>query len=45
MCSEEIAGPVDNIIPVDAKVPGCAVRPEDILSGVVAALPLLLNAK
>jgi energy-converting hydrogenase B subunit M len=43
--SEEIAGPVDKIIPVDAKVPGCAVRPEDILSGVVAALPLLLNAK
>jgi energy-converting hydrogenase B subunit M len=38
-------GPVDNIIPVDAKIPGCAVRPEDILSGVVSALPLLLNAK
>ncbi|MEG3224892.1 MAG: hypothetical protein BME94_05015 [Methanobacteriales archaeon Met13] len=42
--SEEIAGPVDNIIPVDAKVPGCAVRPQDIVAGVVSALPLLLNA-
>jgi len=42
--SEEIMGPVDNIIPVDAKVPGCAVRPEDVISGVVAALPKLLEA-
>jgi energy-converting hydrogenase B subunit M len=42
--SEEISGPVNNIIPVDAKVPGCAVRPEDLLSGIVAALPKLLNA-
>lgn len=42
--SEEIAGPVDEIIPVAAKIPGCAVRPEDVLSGVVAALPLLLDA-
>jgi energy-converting hydrogenase B subunit M len=42
--SEEIMGPVENIIPVDAKVPGCAVRPQDLLSGVVAALPKLLNA-
>jgi energy-converting hydrogenase B subunit M len=42
--SEEIMGPVENIIPVDANVPGCAVRPQDLLSGVVAALPKLLNA-
>lgn len=42
--SEEIMGPVENVIPVDAKVPGCAVRPEDLLSGVVAALPKLLEA-
>lgn len=41
--SEEIEGPVDNIIPVDAKVPGCAVRPQDILAGLVSVLPKLLN--
>ncbi|MDI6882353.1 MAG: NADH-quinone oxidoreductase subunit B family protein [Methanothermobacter sp.] len=43
--SEEIAGPVEKIIPVDAKVPGCAVRPEDVLSGAVSILPKLLEAK
>jgi len=43
--SEEICGPVDEVIPVDAKVPGCAVRPEDVLTGAVAALPLLLDAE
>ncbi|WP_409200409.1 NADH-quinone oxidoreductase subunit B family protein [Methanobrevibacter sp. DSM 116169] len=41
--SEEIQGPVDNVIPVDAKVPGCAVRPQDVLAGVVASLPALLD--
>lgn len=39
--SEEIAGPVENVIPVDAKLPGCAVRPQDVIAGVVSALPLL----
>ncbi len=43
--SEEICGPVDEVIPVDAKVPGCAVRPEDVLAGAVAALPKLLDAE
>ena len=42
--SEEIEGPVENVIPVDAKIPGCAVRPQDVLAGVVASLPHLLNA-
>lgn len=41
--SEEIMGPVDNVIPVDAKIPGCAVRPKDVLAGVVASLPALLD--
>ena len=36
--SEEIEGPVDNVIPVDAKIPGCAVRPEDVVAGVVGAV-------
>lgn len=43
--SGEIDGPVENIIPVDAKVPGCACRPKDIIAGVVSALPHLINAK
>ena len=38
--SEEIEGPVDKIIPVDAKVPGCAVRPQDVLAGVVVYVKL-----
>ena len=42
--SEESEGPFENIIPVDAKVPGCAVRPQDVLSGVVSILPKLLDA-
>ena len=42
--SEEIEGPVENIIPVAAKIPGCAVRPQDVLAGVVSLLPTLLDA-
>ena len=42
--SEEIEGPVENIIPVAAKVPGCAVRPQDVLAGVVSLLPTILDA-
>ena len=42
--SEEIEGPVENVIPVNAKVPGCAVRPQDVLAGVVSLLPTLLDA-
>ena len=42
--SEEIEGPVENIIPVNAKIPGCAVRPQDVLAGVVSLLPILLDA-
>jgi energy-converting hydrogenase B subunit M len=41
--SEEIEGPVENVIPVDAKIPGCAVRPEDIVAGVASVIPLLLE--
>ena len=42
--SEEICGPVDQVIPVAAKFPGCAVRPHDVLAVVVSLLPTLLGA-
>lgn len=41
--SNFIDGPVDNIIPVDIKVPGCPPRPEDVIDGVVKALPKILE--
>lgn len=39
-CSN-ILGGVDKVIPVDVYVPGCAVRPEAIIDGVVIALKKL----
>lgn len=35
--SYNVEGPVDEIIPVDVHVPGCAARPESIIFGVVKA--------
>jgi Ni,Fe-hydrogenase III small subunit len=32
---------VDKIIPVDVYIPGCAVRPESIIDGVIKALEIL----
>jgi len=45
--SYNLAGPVDQIIPVDVYVPGCAPRPEAIINGVVTAIAKLerLEAK
>lgn len=36
-----ILGGVDNVIPVDVYVPGCAARPEAIIDGVVKGLDVL----
>ena len=33
-----VLGGVDKVIPVDVYIPGCAVRPEQIIDGVVLAL-------
>lgn len=36
-----VLGGVDKVIPVDVYIPGCAVRPEQIIDGVVLALEKL----
>ena len=36
-----ILGGVDQVIPVDVYVPGCAARPEEIIDGVVKGLDVL----
>jgi len=36
-----VQGGVDQVIPVDAYVPGCAARPESIIDGVVRGVTLL----
>jgi Ni,Fe-hydrogenase III small subunit len=38
-----IKGGVDQVIPVDIYVPGCAARPQAIIDGVVKALDVLQN--
>lgn len=35
--SYNLEGPIDEVIPVDVYVPGCAARPESIIYGVVKA--------
>jgi len=36
-----IVGGIDQVIPVDVYVPGCAARPESIIDGIVTALGIL----
>ena len=40
-----VMGGVDNVLPVDVYVPGCAARPESIIDGVVKALGILEQKK
>ncbi len=43
--SYNVTGGVDEILPVDAYIPGCPPRPEAIIYGVVALLDSLKKAK
>ena len=36
-----IIGGVDNILPVDVYVPGCAAKPEAIIDGIIKAVGIL----
>lgn len=36
-----VQGGIDNVVPVDVYVPGCAARPESIIDGVVRGLEAL----
>jgi len=39
--SDQLLGGVDKVIPVDAKLPGCPPRPEDIIQAVASVIPIL----
>ncbi len=41
--ADHVLAPLAKHIPVDATVPGCPPRPEDIIAGVAAVIPKLLD--
>ncbi|MFH1721902.1 MAG: NADH-quinone oxidoreductase subunit B family protein [Candidatus Altiarchaeota archaeon] len=41
--ADHVLAPLSDHIPVDASVPGCPPRPEDIIAGVAAVIPKLLD--
>jgi energy-converting hydrogenase B subunit M len=43
--SAQIIGGVAKVIPVDANIPGCPPRPEDILQAVASVIPLLAGKR
>ncbi len=42
--SDFIEKPVEYILPVDVKVPGCPPRPEDVITGIVKAIPKIVES-
>ena len=40
-----VYGGIDQVLPVDVYVPGCAARPENIIDGIVQALAILEQRK
>ncbi|MFC2162497.1 NADH-quinone oxidoreductase subunit B family protein [Candidatus Altiarchaeota archaeon] len=42
--ADHVVGPLDKILPVACKIPGCPPRPEDVIAGVVKILPLIMEA-
>jgi energy-converting hydrogenase B subunit M len=42
--ADHVVGPVDKILPVDASIPGCPPRPEDMIAAVASLIPKLMEA-